>query len=507
MLDLPMGTVTLLFTDIEGSTQLLQRLGDDHYAVLLTECQRLMRAVFRKWNGYEVDTQGDAFFVVFAHALAALAAAMEMQLLLAAHSWPEGVVLRVRMGMHTGEPHVVSAGYIGLDVHKAARIMSAGHGGQVLLSQATCNLVAQKLPSQVSLRDLGEHHLKDLPFPERLFQLAIPSLPGDFPPLRTVDTYPHNLLSSVGSGTTSPPQGTQSSVERHQTDPVYVIKWSPDRHQVASAGHNRIVQVWGSSGGTLSYHYRGHAGAVIALVWSPDGRRIASASLDKTIQVWSAVPDASNDAGRKITSYDGHSSLIYALAWSPDGMAIVSSSGGGSDTSLHVWNALTGDDLLTYKAHASWVRSVAWSPGGRFIASGSSKDVQVWSPTTGQKLSTYHGHQGWVRAISWSPDGKRIASASEDKTIQIWATGTVHATVTYCGHTAWVNAVEWAPDGKHIASLDKENVVHIWDTATGKTISTFHLDRNAVYAMAWLPDGKHIALASDARVVKTVRAS
>jgi predicted ATPase/class 3 adenylate cyclase/DNA-binding CsgD family transcriptional regulator len=188
----PTGTVTLLFTDIEGSTLLLQQLGK-RYASVLIECRELLRAAFRRHHGHEVDTQGDAFFYAFARATDAVSAAVAAQRLLAAHPWSEGVALRVRMGLHTGEPSLFGEGYVGLDVHQAARIMSAGHGGQALLSQKTRELVEHDLPNGVSLRDLGEHRLKDLQRPGRVFQLIITGLPADFPPLKSLDNRPNNL--------------------------------------------------------------------------------------------------------------------------------------------------------------------------------------------------------------------------------------------------------------------------------------------------------------------------
>jgi class 3 adenylate cyclase len=192
MPDLPIGTVTLLFTDIEGSTRLLQQLGE-RYADILAECRQLLRTAYHQWNGHEVDTQGDAFFVVFARTSDAVAAAVDGQRALASHPWPEDVTVRVRMGLHTGEPHQTSEGYVGLDVHRAARIMSAGHGGQVLLSRTTCDLVEHALPEGVSLRDVGVHRLKDLQQPGQLFQLVIAGLPAGFPPLKTLNAYPNNL--------------------------------------------------------------------------------------------------------------------------------------------------------------------------------------------------------------------------------------------------------------------------------------------------------------------------
>src|SRR5436190_23841042 len=156
--DLPTGTITLLFTDIEGSTQLLHQLGDG-YGELLDSCRALLRSAILGQRGHEVDTQGDAIFAVFARASDALSAAVAAQRALAASSWPQGVTVRVRMGLHTGEPSRVTEGYVGLDVHRAARMMSAAHGGQVLLSQTTRDLVAHEGAEGVSLRDLGEHRL------------------------------------------------------------------------------------------------------------------------------------------------------------------------------------------------------------------------------------------------------------------------------------------------------------------------------------------------------------
>jgi class 3 adenylate cyclase len=192
MPELPMGTLTLLFTDMEGSTRLLQQVGE-HYAALLEESRRLLRTAFGQWHGQEVDTQGDAFFVVFAHASDAVCAAVDIQRSLAAHSWPQDAVVQVRIGLHTGEPQRSAEGYVGLDVHHAARIMGAGHGGQILLSQATSALVEQTLPEGVQLQDLGEYRLKDLRRPSHLFQLNVAGLHTTFPPLHTLDSRPTNL--------------------------------------------------------------------------------------------------------------------------------------------------------------------------------------------------------------------------------------------------------------------------------------------------------------------------
>ena len=186
MPELPSGTVTFLFTDIEGSTALLKRLGP-RYGEVLTEHQRILREAFAAHGGHEVDTQGDSFFVAFRRAKDAVAAAVAAQRDLAAHEWPDGVELLVRMGLHTGEPQVGEQRYVGIGVHKAARIGAAGHGGQVLLSRTTRELVEDELPPGVTIRDLGERRLKDLERTERLSQLVIEGLRTDFAALKTLD--------------------------------------------------------------------------------------------------------------------------------------------------------------------------------------------------------------------------------------------------------------------------------------------------------------------------------
>jgi predicted ATPase/class 3 adenylate cyclase/Tfp pilus assembly protein PilF len=185
----PAGTVTLLFTDIERSTRLLERLGRERYAEALELHGRLLREAFERQGGYEVDSEGDAFFVAFSRAKHAVAAAGEAQHALAQAEWPGGHKVRVRIGVHTGEPLAVPPKYVGIDVHRAARIMAAAHGGQVLLSQTTRDL----LDEQTKLRDLGEHRLKDLSLPQRLYQLLIEGLPSEFPALKTLENRPTNL--------------------------------------------------------------------------------------------------------------------------------------------------------------------------------------------------------------------------------------------------------------------------------------------------------------------------
>src|SRR5216683_6573283 len=186
MPELPSGTITMLHTDVQDSTPLTMCLGE-RYAEVLATHRALLRAAFAAHEGYEVDTQGDSFFVVFPRATRAITAAVTIQRALTAQTWPQGGAVRVRIGIHTGEPIRTTEGYTGLDVIRGARIKETGHGGQVLLSASTTAIVQDALLDELGLRDLGEHRLKSLPRPERIFQLLIPGLPADFPPLQTLD--------------------------------------------------------------------------------------------------------------------------------------------------------------------------------------------------------------------------------------------------------------------------------------------------------------------------------
>ena len=196
-----METLTFLFTDIEGSTALLGRLGDDVYAQVLAGHHALIRSALAAHDGREVDTQGDAFFAVFSSPRGCVAAVLEMQQAIAAHAWPGGEQVRVRMGIHCGEAAQTATGLVGLEVHRAARVAAVAYGGQVLVSEAAAVLVRDGLPPGAALADLGVHRLKDLGRPERIFQLTAAGLPAGFPPLRSLGNpaLPNNLPAQLSA--------------------------------------------------------------------------------------------------------------------------------------------------------------------------------------------------------------------------------------------------------------------------------------------------------------------
>ena len=193
--NLPTGTATFLFTDIQGSTKLVQQLGIERWKGILDTHYEILRREFLAQDGREVNTEGDAFFIAFPQANAAVAACAAGQRALNDHPWPEDAVIRVRMGLHTGEAAIVGGDYIGLDIHRAARIATSAHGGQVVLSDTTRTLVEGSLPEGVGLLDLGEHRLKDLPGPSASGSCESTACRRRSPPSR----------ASTSSPTISPP--------------------------------------------------------------------------------------------------------------------------------------------------------------------------------------------------------------------------------------------------------------------------------------------------------------
>jgi len=185
---LPGGTVTFLFSDIERSTDLVRQVGNGVFAAIRADHRRLLRDAFEAHGGREIDTAGDGFFVAFGSARSAVAAAVSAQRALTGFRWPADAEVRVRIGLHTAEPHLDGDGYVGIGVHRASRICDAAHGGQILLSNATAGIVEDEELPGMDLLDLGEYRLKGLPHKQRLFQLVVHGLPSEFDRPRTAET-------------------------------------------------------------------------------------------------------------------------------------------------------------------------------------------------------------------------------------------------------------------------------------------------------------------------------
>jgi class 3 adenylate cyclase/tetratricopeptide (TPR) repeat protein/DNA-binding XRE family transcriptional regulator len=238
------GAVTFLFTDIEGSTALLRRVGEGVYARLLADHHALVRWVLAAHDGRELNTLGDGFFAAFSSPRACVAAVVQMQQALEGHAWPAGERVRVRMGVHTGEASDTAVGPVGLDVHRAARVAAVAHGGQVLVSETAAALVRDALPPGVALVDLGVHQLKDLGRPERIFQVSAPGLQAEFPPLRA-------LASPVAAATRTLPRDVGSFTGREPELAQLVADVAEGRPQ---AGIRAIDGMAGVGKTTLAVH-------------------------------------------------------------------------------------------------------------------------------------------------------------------------------------------------------------------------------------------------------------
>lgn len=250
--------------------------------------------------------------------------------------------------------------------------------------------------------------------------------------------------------------------------------------------------------GWLLYTYGGHTDAVNTVAWSHDGKRVSSGSDDTTVQVWDAL------TGHHPLIYHGHSKGVNAVAWSPDGKHLASAS---DDNTAQVWD-VTGKTLLVYRQHKDNVRDVAWSPpDGRYIASASwDGTVQIWDTATEERFLTYNGHAGYeVYGVAWSPDGKYIASSGNDATVQVWdPTNSTTASqgksiYTYRGHDSnfAVNRVAWSPDSRRVASASYDGTAQVWDAITGGNRITYANHKSSVLCVAWSPNNQDIASGSD----------
>ncbi len=353
---------------------------------------------------------------------------------------------------------------------------------EALNRPASASLVKQQLQRIAAQESLNQHSSPNST-----------SLQGTYTPSTT--PYQATTIASSTSNNQQPAplqsqQGRRICIYRGHIDLVTAVTWSPDGQQVASASHDKTVQIWNAATGELQQIYEGHvrgwrSSQLYTLAWSPIQNRIASAGGDKIIQLWNVrLP-------RNPSYYNQHKESVTGLAWSPGGTRIASVSG----DMLHIWNTSTCANIAMYNQETT-IQSVAWSSDSIQVASGSKNGkISIYKmnkPASDSSHATHVVHNATIQAVAWSPDGKLLASASDDSTVRILdpVTGTIN--LIYKGHTRPVKTVAWSPDGRLLASAGEDETVQIWDL-TGKKLFT-HLDYYAtIYSIAWSPDGRYIA--------------
>jgi eukaryotic-like serine/threonine-protein kinase len=348
---------------------------------------------------------------------------------------------------------------------------------------------------------------------------AVPPTPHNLSPLSPLPSLPlSSSLSSPVPKTPSSPGIPATSPVAHLTyrghgEKVHMLAWSPDGHAIASSSADETVQVWDASSGRTLVTLRGNSLQAQAIAWSPDSHYLATTYglLSETVQIWDA---SSGKVSSTHARYSGHSESIQALAWSP--LARGTLSGGevigeyiastGDDGTVQVWDVTSGRTAFTYRGHLKLsassgtsisIKTLAWSPDGKRIASGGDdKRVHVWDALTGSNIVVYYAHSDIINALTWSPGSTHIASASDDKTVHVWDASTARKVFIYTGHSDSVTGVAWSPDGIRVASSSRDETVHLWHALTGRTLTTYTGHTDWVSAVAWSPAGKAIAAGS-----------
>jgi class 3 adenylate cyclase len=510
----PTGTITFLFTDIEGSTRLWEQHPEGMREALAGHDALLHQAIEQR-RGHVFKTMGDAIYAAFPTPVEAVGAALDAQRVLREQAWGEIGLLRVRMALHTGPAQERAGDYFGPALNRVARLLTAGHGGQVLLTQVTAERLRSPMPGGAHLRLLGAHRLRDIADTETIYQLLAPGLPSDFPPLNTLDVAFHRgmrratAVSGVILSVIAVLARRARAGERAARRERYAAQMSLADQAWKSGNFGRAVELLeaqrpapgredlrGFEWRYLWHRCRagdhatlcGHTDATISLAFAPDGRTLATGSNDRTVKLWEIA------TRRELGLLLGHADHVHTVRFSPDGKLLAA---GGSDTTVRVWEIASGQSIACLQGHEAAVWPVEFSPDGEILASGSyDTTLRLWDVGSQRVMAILAGHQGAVRGVAFSPDGRLLATGSFDQTIKLWDVGSHRELASLIGHKGPVRSVAFSPDGALLASCGGDDAIMLWDVATKETKATLRGHTAPVFSAAFSSDGKRLASAS-----------
>lgn len=525
MADLPTGTVTFLFTDIEGSTRLWEQQPGAMKADLARH-DALLRAAIEEHGGCVFKTVGDGFHAAFVSPLDAVQAAALAQRLLHA----ELKHIRVRIAIHQGEAGVREGDYSGPALNRIARLLAAGHGGQVLLSEAVVSAAHSHLPPQLSLRLLGRHRLRDIPETETIFQLEIDGLPSTFPPLNTLDVAFRRgavraagiaaIVLAVVTGLAGLAWRTAQAEQRQRRrveDHLYVSN-AQLAQELFEAGRTLYAEellraslpvpgepdrrgfewfyLWNRCHVQPAAVLAAHPGGVRAVAASPDGSTLATGGQDRAVRLW--------DLSRReqVAVLQGHTDGISALAFSSDGKLLATASVHPGE--LKLWDPSTRRLIAALPGGRSAIYSLAFSPDGRLLAGGGggsrrrltgASELKLWDVTTRRPVRDLRGHQAWVGAVAFAPDGKLLASTGRDGTVRLWQAASGRPLAVLEKLRVPMYGLAFSPDGKKLAVAGVSSFVDLWSVPSRSFIASIRTMNSPIRSLAFSPDGRALAVA------------